>query len=136
MNLIPRRYLFVLALLVTASGCAGSHVPVTGRLTWKGKPVPNTQVTFQPDDGSRPSKGLTDENGNFTLRYSRQQAGATRRRCTVFLIYVPSNDEETGKKPRAPRELTDMLRRYGDPKTSGLHYEIKNNKEHFDIDLE
>jgi len=44
---------------------------VTGRLTYKGEPVPSTTVKFCPDEeGKRPSQGVTDDQGNFTLTNS------------------------------------------------------------------
>jgi hypothetical protein len=127
----------VLALALGLGGCNSRLVKVTGRLTYKGQPLPSTQVTFFPDDGSRRSTGLTDDNGNFTLRYSRQEAGATRGRCTVFLTYMPSNEEYLGKAPpKASKELKAVIARYGDPKKSPLHYEITGSGDHFDINLE
>src|SRR5947207_811343 len=67
-----------LALLLAVSGCGDSRlVKVAGKLTYHGEPVPSTLVTFWPDDDSRPGKGLTDNEGNFTLRYSRTHSGAT-----------------------------------------------------------
>jgi hypothetical protein len=126
------------ALLVTVSGCGGSRlVKVTGKVTYRGQPVPSTLVTFLPESGSRPSKGLTDDNGNFNLRYSRQEAGATRGACTVVLQYVPSNEEELGKiGPKASKELKEVIRRYQAPEKSSLHYEIARSGDHFEIALE
>jgi hypothetical protein len=131
-------YLAALAVVVASSGCGDSHLlKVTGKVTWKGQPVPSTQVTFMPDDGSRPSNGLTDDKGNFTLRYSRQQAGATRGPCTVFLKYVTSNEEDLHKiPPKASAELKAVITRYGDPKTSGLHFEITKNRQFIPINLD
>src|SRR5438309_1831850 len=111
--------LAALALLLAAGGCARSpYVKVKGKVTWKGQPVPSTLVTFLPEDGSRSAKGLTDDKGAFVLRYSRTQLGATRRRCTVVLQYVPSNEEELGKvPPQASRELKAVIERYREPNT-------------------
>src|SRR5262245_56834534 len=105
-------FLEALALLavVAASGCGSRLVTVTGRLTYKGQPVPSTQVTFAPDGGSRPSKGLTDDQGNFTLRYSRTEAGVSRGPCTVYLEYVVSNEEELREiPPKASGELKAVI---------------------------
>ena len=137
MNLRHRWSILALLLLPLVTGCQGQFVEVSGKLTHKGKPVPSTQVTFMPDDGSRPSKGLTDDEGNFTLRYSRTQSGATRGPCTVFLTYVVSNEEELKQiPPKASKELKSVIDRYGDPKTSGLHFEIAKNKQFIPVELE
>ena len=126
------------ALVVAAGGCgAPRFVEVSGKLTHKGQPVPSTQVTFMPDDGSRPSKGLTGDDGNFTLRYSRTQSGATRGPCTVFLTYVVSNEEELKQiPPKASKELKAVINRYSDPKTSGLHVEIAKSGQFVPVELE
>jgi hypothetical protein len=138
MNARNRWPVAALALALGAGGCGGPRlVKVTGKLTCKGRPVPSTLVTFLPDDGGRASKGVTDDDGNFTLRYSRTEAGATRGPCTVFLTYVVSNEEELGKiPPKASRELKAAVARYGDPKTSTLRYEITTNGQFIPIDLE
>src|SRR5713101_6604763 len=126
-----------LALIVTASGCSGGLAKVTGRITYKGKPVPSTQVTFQPADGSRPSKGLTDDNGNFTLKYSRTEPGATRGPHKVFLSYVVSNEEELRHiEPKASDDLKAVIASYSDPEKSTLKYEITKNGQYIEINLE
>ena len=53
------RYLFLplaLALLVSAGCNRSGLVKATGRLTYKGQPVPSTYLTFHPEDvHKRPS---------------------------------------------------------------------------------
>jgi hypothetical protein len=126
-----------LALLLAVSGCNSSGlVGATGKLTYKGQPVPSTLVIFQPDDGSRRSTGLTDDSGNFTLRFSRTEQGVKLGKHTVHLRYEVSADEETHKiPPKASKELRAVIARYGDPKKSPLHYEVTGSGQHFDIDL-
>ena len=138
MTVRPIWFLAVLPLCLLAAGCGGSRlVKVSGRLTHKGQPVPSTQVTFAPDDGSRMSKGLTDDNGNFTMRYSRTEAGVARGKCTVYLEYVVGNEEYLHEAPpKASPELKKVIEKYKDPKTSGLHYEITRNGQFVEIDLE
>ena len=138
MNARTSRLLAAAALLLLGvGGCSSRLVKVSGRLTYKGEPVPSTLVTFLPDNGSRASKGLTDDNGNFTLRYSREEVGATRGPCTVLLTYYVSNEEELGQiKPKASKELKAVIAKYGDPTKSPLHYEITKNGQFFEINLE
>jgi len=130
--------LAVLTLPLAAGGCGGQRlVSVSGRVTHQGRPVPSTLVTFQPDDGGRPSKGVTDDDGRFTLRYSRTEAGASRGRCAVFLTYVVSNEEELRQAPpKASKELKAVIARYGDPAKSGLHHEITKDGQFIEITLE
>jgi len=132
------RWLFAaLALLLAAGGCGQSHlVNATGRLTYQGQPVPSTRLTFLPDDQTRAAHGLTDDNGNFTVTYSRTQTGMPRGWFTVVLSYDMSVDEELHKiPPKASHELKAVIARYSDPKTSGLRYEITKSGQFLDIDL-
>ncbi len=130
-------FLAVLALPLAAGGCGGPRfLHVTGRVTHKGQPVPSTQVFFLPDNGERRSIGLTDDDGNFTLRYSRSQGGAPPGKYTVYLAYVPSNEEENHTAPpKASKELRAVIARYGEPEKSGLHYELKEDGQFVEIDL-
>jgi hypothetical protein len=137
---IPRRAAVAGALFVAlvASGCGEpKFVKVTGRVTYKGQPVPNTQLRFMPDNGERPSTGLTGDEGNFTVRYSKRQDGCPPGNYTVFLTYIPSNEEENHTAPsKASKELKAVIAKYGDPKTSPLHYEITKDGQVLEINLE
>lgn len=70
-----------LLIFVIALGCGGGpqDVPelgtVSGTVTLDGKPVANANVRFQPVDG-RASEALTDEQGNYSLRYTADSLGA------------------------------------------------------------
>jgi hypothetical protein len=132
-----RWHVTALALLVAAGGCSSRLVAVKGKVTYKGQPVPNTEVTFLPDSGSRPSHGLTNDSGQFTLKYSRTETGATRGPCTVLLKYVPSNEEELGEAPpKVSKEVKGAIAKFSDPKKSPLHYEITKSGEFFEIKLD
>jgi hypothetical protein len=132
------RLLAGLALLLAVSGCSGDLVTATGRVTHKGRPVPSTYVTFQPKvEGKRASTGLTDDDGRFTLEFSRQEKCVLRGQHTVTLRYYVSMEEELRKiPPKASKELKAVIEKYGDPKTSPLQYEIKKGGQHFEIELE
>jgi hypothetical protein len=137
MNQRTRCFFSALALLLAASGCGQSRlVSATGRLTYQGQPVPSTLLTFLPDDQTRAAHGLTDDNGNFTVTYSRTQTGIPRGWHTVVLRYDVSVDEELHKiPPKASHELKAVIARYSDPATSGLRYEIAKSGQFLEIDL-
>jgi hypothetical protein len=126
-----------LALALTASSCNPSGlVSASGRLTYKSQPVPSTRVIFQPEDGSRRSTGLTDDDGHFTLRFSRTETGVKPGRHTVFLRYEVSAEEELRKiPPKASKELRAVIARYGDPKQSTLRFEVTDSGQVFDVQL-
>src|SRR5262245_35615645 len=133
------RVLPVLVLLVTAGGCNRSGlVNATGRLTYKGQPVPSTYVVFYPEEeGRRPSQGLTDDEGNFKLLSSTTASGVLVGKHAVILKYYVSADEELGKTPpKVSKEVKAAILKYGDPTKTPLHYEIKKDGEHFDIAIE
>ena len=132
-----KRQAAALVLLLAVSGCGSELVSASGRLTYNGQPVPSTLVMFQPDDGSRRSTGVTDDDGRFSLRYSRTQTGVKRGPHTVVLKYEVSGDEELGrKKSKASKELKEVIKRYADPKKSKLHYDVTENGQFFEIKLE
>jgi hypothetical protein len=134
-----RHCLPLLAIVVLAViGCGGDLVNAKGRLTYKGKGVPSTLVTFWPqEEGKRASTGVTDDDGNFTLSYSRTEPGVLRGQHTVFLKYHLSMEEELGQvPPKASKELKEVIARYGNLNTSTLRYEIKSNGQFIEIDLQ
>ena len=67
--------LVAVALLCTV-GCGPSNVPplglVTGTVTFNGKPLPNAEVSFNPQ-GGRMSFGATDSDGAYKLVYIQTQ---------------------------------------------------------------
>jgi hypothetical protein len=137
MQVRMKRQAAALVLLLAVSGCGSELVNASGRLTYNGHPVPSTLVMFQPDDGSRRSTGVTDDDGQFTLRFSRTQTGVKRGPHTVVLKYEVSAAEELDrKKSKASKELKAVIARYADPKKSKLHYDVTENGQFFDIKLE
>jgi hypothetical protein len=137
MKLRQRWPLLALPLLLVLSGCGGGPklVRVTGRVLCDGKPVPSTQVYFQPDDGGRFSTGLTDDDGNFTLRYSRTEEGVVLGKHKVHLKYVVGNDEYNHTiEPKASKELKGVIERY-DADKSDLHAEVTKSGQFIEIQL-
>jgi len=72
--------LLVGILLLLPAGCTrGPYevVPFSGTVTWQGKPVPDLAIFFEPEVG-RPSNGVTDENGRFTMIYTVKRNGVQK----------------------------------------------------------
>ena len=139
MTMCNRWHLPALALALAVCGCRGSGlVKVTGKLTYKGRPVPSTYVTFQPEEeGKRASHGLTDDDGRFNMTNSRSDKGVYCGLCTVVLKYHVSSEEEMGKTPpKASKELKAVIARYGDMSKSTIHREITKNGQYVEIELE
>jgi hypothetical protein len=111
-----------LLVCVLLAGCGGSNVvPVSGTLTYKGKPVTNAYVNFVPENG-RPSMGETDPNGKFTLVYDPETKGVERGKHRVFVQYNPLADASLpgtipGEAPKLSKELQEFFTKYGGEKS-------------------
>jgi hypothetical protein len=106
----------VLPIGCTSKGqpAAPHLVPVSGRVVYKGKPVPMVAVAFLPDEskGSQgfQASGATKADGTFTLQTHPHGPGAAPGRYTVTLA-----SEARGQFPE----------KYGDFSQSPLKVEIK-----------
>jgi hypothetical protein len=138
MNRRTHLLLLAAAVLLVVSGCGRGPklVKVTGRLTYKGAPVPSTDVKFIPDDGGRPSHNLTDRDGRYNLKYTRSEHGVTRGRHTVILTYDPAAEEDMPASERMSKDLRAVLAHYSDPASSGLHFEVNEDGQVIDIPLD
>jgi hypothetical protein len=113
----------MLAFPLLLTGCGDSNiVPISGTLTYKGKPVASAVVHFVPDQG-RASLGETDAQGKFTLIYDPQNKGAVRGKHKVFVQY---NSAEALSQPGVvpgmpiapPKDLTELYDKYGATKST------------------
>jgi hypothetical protein len=131
-------WLPLLALLLAIGGCGGSGlVHVSGRLTYKGQPVPSTYVIFCPEDGKRISRGMTDDDGYFTLANSRDDMGVLIGSHTVVLKYHAGAEEETHRTaPKISTELKEIIAKYANQKTSTLKCEITHRGQTVDVQLD
>ena len=113
-----RASILMVLVCVLAAGCGGSNVvPVSGTLTYKGKPVPNAYIHFMPENG-RPSMGETDQNGKFTLTYDPQNKGAERGKHRVFVQYnalaaATEPGAVPGVAPKLSSEWSEFFTKYG-----------------------
>ena len=85
-------------VLVALVGCGNPTLyPVTGTVTFKGKPLENCKVIFYPDvDVVNPDKhgfgfGVTDKNGHFEIQHPQGEKGIRAGRYKVaFVCWVDS----------------------------------------------
>ncbi len=110
---------FGLALLaifsIAISGCGDSSLaPVSGTITYEGKPVPKLDVVFSPQpvgDNFSPgpySKGLTDADGKFSLVTRHKKPGALVGAHKLALSYTDIDDMEMYDLRTAMTEAKDM----------------------------
>lgn len=79
----------ILALL-SISGCGGDGtrpelVPVRGRVTLDGQPLPKALVVFRAEAGGRGSRSITASDGSYELTYLRDMKGAQPGKNTVSI---------------------------------------------------
>src|SRR5262245_7980830 len=75
-------------LLFVISGCGGSNssiCKISGTLTYKGKPIPQVYLRFEPDDltTKATSMAVTDANGKFQM-FMGSTPGVYRGKVKVF----------------------------------------------------
>jgi hypothetical protein len=118
---------------VCAAGCGSGDpkiVEVSGTLTYKGNPVPNVLVNFEPQNG-RMSSGQTDEKGHFKLNYERGRDGALVGKHRVFVINkqtAAGPGREPGKTGPVSGDMAVFFDKYGEKSTVEVEID-KNTKE-------
>lgn len=137
----PPRLLTVLLALATLAGCQNngpSVANVSGTVTHQGKAIPNLTINFFPADG-RPSWGMTDANGYYTLHWDEDYDGAEIGTHQVSVAFVPgSQGAESGRTktpPATPAEQASITSKYGIEK-SPLTFEVKPGSQTIDLKLD
>ncbi len=108
-------------------------VPFSGKVTYQGKPLPNTfHIEFQNDDGSRPSMGkIIDDAGSFETWHTGTQKGVKPGSNTVTVYW----DSDPTVTP-VPEEYADMIAKYGFTGTDKLKVDIKGKDSKFEVKFE
>lgn len=144
----PKIWLIVLlAATVVAAGCGESGLPergeVSGRVTYKGLPLSNAQVTFTPvgEEASRPATGRTDAQGRYTLGTFDIADGAVLGSHHVSVIARgpdrPLKPGEFGSGMPGEQVPGDPLipLKYFSPDSSGLTKEVAEGSNTIDLAL-
>src|SRR5947207_5917383 len=90
-------------LALSVAGCGNSSdieqtVPVSGIVTYQGRPLEGYQVTFIPEDGHRPAVGVTDAAGKFTLGTNNVGDGAPPGKSKVAFVWIAPRIGEPGQE--------------------------------------
>ena len=103
----------VLALLAVSSGCGGgggkqvATVPVSGTVTWQGKPLADATVSFYSKEHDFLGTGVTNAEGHYEL-----YQGAAPGENTVWISKVEGDagaSADPGENPEAdPVQLQEM----------------------------
>ena len=140
------KYGLLIALLGAAMmlGCnsGGQRIaPVSGTVTYNGKPVPGAHVSFVPSDGSsRAAEGLTDANGKFTLGTFSTSDGAVVGTHKIGVIANgPARPARPGEGSGMPGETVPgpplIPAKYFSPETSGITQEVKPGSNSVELTL-
>jgi hypothetical protein len=131
-NVVFRLFLWTALLCVAGCGSDGPEIAeVSGLVTLDGQPVPGATITFFPEnpEGS-PSYGGTDQQGKYTLMFTRKKYGAmlgkhrveieTPRRSASEIAEMKAEGQEVPDRPatipkkyRQPGALTAEVNRGG-----------------------
>jgi hypothetical protein len=144
-----QQILLRLAACCLLAGCGPSRpatVPVSGRVTWQGKPVAAARITFYPAQG-RPAGGVTDSDGVYHLRtFDPNDGAALGRHCvtieakrTIHARPAPKSMEEEmrGSPADAPEPTVEWLvpEKYSQQSTSPLTAEVTGDSKPIDFAL-
>ncbi|MBW3542412.1 MAG: hypothetical protein KY476_19275 [Planctomycetes bacterium] len=134
----PRRLMVALGLLLMC-GCGGrdpdrpATAPVTGTVTYNGKPLTEGTVTFVPQAKGNPATGQIGPNGRFTLTtYETNDGAVVGFHVVTVQVFaegaLPGMEAETSDAPSIPAK-------YEDPATSDLLVEVKGEPNNIPLEL-
>jgi hypothetical protein len=126
----------VCSVLVLA-GCGGDRLrtaKVNGKVTYKGKPVPNGTVTFIPEGGGPSATGEIQSDGTFTMTTYSSGDGAILGKHKVVIAAMADMGDRLPEE-RSPLPPPIVPDKYTSPATSDLTTEVKDeeNKPVFDL---
>lgn len=120
-------------------GC-GNHVerpktvPVSGKVTWNGEPLPMGRVQFVPSDSKkgRPAVGDIDQEGHYTLMTFQPNDGVIPG---SYKIFVDARKEGDPNDLKTKGGIPILPRKYYDANQSGLTALIEESDENQVVDL-
>lgn len=127
----------LLLLLTLSTGCGSAEAenlrevyPVTGKVFYKGEPIPDGMVSLTPVTSTNDEKpfyaprGTVDENGMFNISTYSTGDGAPPGEYKVSFTWVGSlkgvSEDEEDKLPEK------LPRKYTNPETSGITVTVQN----------
>ena len=139
-RLLSISLLFAVAIgPVTGCGGAGHDLAFDkGKVTYKGKPVPNGTVNFNPVDGNKPSaSGKIQPDGSYTLETflgNRPSQGAVIGSHKVIIVAM-QDQEGILPEQRAALPPPIVPSKYTHPNTTDLTAEVEKKENVIDFDL-
>ena len=96
---------------------------VEGVVMFKGKPLPEGEIHFHPEDPQcNPGSAMIEQDGTFELSTYERHDGATVGKHKVTIVIQPHLD---GSVPDPPIQIP---RKYGNPDATPLSVEVESGK--------
>jgi hypothetical protein len=138
MRTIVLRIGWLLTLTLLSSGC-GEGVrfplaPVTGKVTYQGKPLVRGTVVFMPEEGTPGSQaiGNIQPDGTFTMMTANVSGAAIGK----HKVTVHSRREHTAEESAQLKIPPSLIpEKYGKEAESGLAFEVQKGSNEYPIDL-
>lgn len=135
-----------MALVMMVSGCGGAAeegtVAVEGKVTVDDKPIAQASVAFIGKEGARLASASTDSSGKFKLRAALGKNVVTVAKAPPGGAPPPPSDtpdlmptEGEYIKMQKAVAASEVPAKYGDPKTSGLSFDITESMKSVDVVL-
>jgi hypothetical protein len=127
--------LLICAPLALFSGCGGGAdagtAAITGVVTVDDKPIAQASVAFIGNEGARLASASTDASGKFKIRAALGKNVVTVAKAPPGGPAPPPSDEpqlmpSAGEYAQMQKGIaaSEIPAKYGDPKTSGLSFDI------------
>ena len=123
-------FALTLSLISFAQGCSSNRIqqptyPVSGVVTYEGKPLVGATVVFHPIDKSNFKwdelpQGVTDASGKYTLFTYASDDGAPASKYKVGVALFQPPDEDGGDQVKRVKNAVQIPLKYADVETSGL----------------
>jgi hypothetical protein len=135
--MLPIRKYSLLLILFAAASCGASDVAkVNDTLTYKGPPVTDALLTFEPENG-RQSWAETDAQGQFSVHCDHHQEGAAVGTHRVWVEQRPrsGSDQEAAMMGNAPKLSKDMAAFFSKYNAENSKLEVKIDRNTNDLAL-
>jgi hypothetical protein len=102
-------------------------------VTLDGNRIGPGTVVFAPVDGGKPATGSIDDDGNYSLKTSREMGLAAGKYTVAVSIRELPENVKRGDRPPLGKLL--IPEKYEQSTTSGLEYEVESGDNTIDIPL-
>ena len=133
---IVRAALAAALVFTLAAGCGGDRVktyPVTGKVTYKGKAVPNGTVNFVPASGPS-ATGELQKDGTFTLMTVTAGDGAVAGKHKVVIVAM-ADSKDALPEARSPTPPPIVPLKFTSLATTPLTADVEAKGNVIDFDL-